>query len=80
MELDGRVLAAIVGMALVTYATRAGGFWLLGRVRLSRQVDAWLRQVPGAVLATVLVTARTGNVLFGMATGVGAVVVLRRLV
>ncbi len=84
-------------MALVTYATRAGGFWMMSLVTPSPRIEAWLRQIPGAVmvslvaptvlasslaetlaaLATVLVAARTKNVLLAMVVGVAAVWVLR---
>jgi uncharacterized membrane protein len=90
-------LAAILGMALVTYATRAGGLWLMSRVHTSSRVEAWLGHIPGtvlasiiaplafsggardlvALLATVLVAARGGNMLLAMAAGVGSVWLLR---
>jgi uncharacterized membrane protein len=41
-------------MALVTYVTRAGGFWLMGLVTPSPRVQAWLRQIPGAVLVAII--------------------------
>lgn len=41
-------------MALVTYATRAGGFWLMGLVTPSPRVEAWLKQIPGAVLVAII--------------------------
>lgn len=92
----GAPYVTILGMALVTYATRAGGLWLMGRVPPSPRLDAWLRRLPGAILAaivapaalaggpvtalatlaTMLVMARTGNLLLAMAVGVGLVVVL----
>jgi len=95
----GDTLAAILGMALVTYATRAGGLWLMSRVTPSPRVDAWLRQIPGAVLvaivapaalasgpagvlavlATILIAARTGNVLLALGVGVGMVWALRHV-
>ena len=72
MELDGRVLAAIVGMALVTYATRAGGFWLMCRIPLSRRTQAFLRNLPGAVLmslvAPAILTGGTAGALGASAT------------
>ncbi len=90
-------LITILGMALVTYATRAGGFWMMSLVTPSPRIEAWLRQIPGAVmvslvaptvlasslaetlaaLVTVLVAARTKNVLLAMVVGVAAVWVLR---
>jgi uncharacterized membrane protein len=47
-------LLTILGMALVTYATRAGGFWLMGLVTPSPRVEAWLKQIPGAVLVALI--------------------------
>lgn len=90
---------AIVGMAVVTYATRAGGLVLLSRMDLPERAQGGLRYVPGAILvsivapavldggpagalaalATVLVAARTGNLLVAMVAGVGTVLGLRVL-
>ncbi len=47
-------LITILGMAFVTYVTRAGGFWLMGLVTPSPRVEAWLRQIPGAVLVAII--------------------------
>jgi uncharacterized membrane protein len=44
-------------MALVTYATRAGGFWLMGLVTPTPRIEAWLRQIPGAVLVAIIAPA-----------------------
>jgi uncharacterized membrane protein len=93
-------MLTILGMALVTYATRASGLWLMGRVRPSPRVEKWLRHIPGtvlisivapivaasgpaellAVLATVVVGVRTGNVLLTMLIGVGVVWAMRNLI
>ena len=51
------VLLTILGMALVTYATRSGGLWLLGRVTPSSGVERWLRQIPGAILVSLVAPA-----------------------
>lgn len=96
---SGRAYLAIVAMALVTYATRAGGLWLMGRLPPSPRLERWLARLPGAILAAIvapaalaggittalaalasmLVMARTGNVLVAMVVGVGLVVGLRAL-
>ena len=93
-------MLTILGMALVTYATRASGLWLMGRVRPSPRVEKWLRHIPGtvlisivapivaasgpaellAVLATVVVGVRTGNVLLTMLIGVGVVWAVRNFI
>lgn len=47
-------LLAILGMALAAYATRAGGLWLMGFVKLSPRIEAWLRRLPGAVMVALI--------------------------
>ena len=42
-----QAIAAICGMALVTYATRVGGIWLMVRVSPTPRVAALLRAFPG---------------------------------
>jgi uncharacterized membrane protein len=54
MQSETLTLLTILGMALVTYATRAGGFWLMGLVTPSPRIEAWLRQIPGAVLVAII--------------------------
>jgi len=54
MQNEPLALLTILGMALVTYATRAGGFWLMGLVTPSPRVEAWLKQIPGAVLVAII--------------------------
>ena len=54
MEISAVSLVAIVGMALVTYATRAGGLWIMGRVTTSARIEAWLRHIPGSVLISLV--------------------------
>jgi uncharacterized membrane protein len=52
--MDAASLAAILGMAGVTYACRAGGLWLARRFRPTPFVQAWLAQLPGAVFAALV--------------------------
>jgi branched chain amino acid efflux pump len=54
MQNETLTLVTILGMALVTYATRAGGFWLMGLVTPSPRIEAWLRQIPGTVLVAIV--------------------------
>jgi uncharacterized membrane protein len=73
MEINPQILLLILGMGLVTYATRAGGIWLLGRVKLSRRVELGLKNVPGAIfvslIAPVVLTAGIAEAVAGVATG-----------
>jgi uncharacterized membrane protein len=47
-------LFAILSMGAVTYATRAGGFWLASRLRPGPFFRAWLEHLPGAVFAALV--------------------------
>lgn len=75
MGIDGRAAVAIVGMALVTYATRAGGLWLMARVPPSPRVARWLRQVPGATLAAIVTPAAVANGVAGVVAALTALAV-----
>jgi branched chain amino acid efflux pump len=57
LNLDPLTLLAIAGMALVTYATRLGGWFAIRRMVLSGRARAALDAVPGAVLAAVITPA-----------------------
>lgn len=74
MRADVATLAAILGMALATFAARAGGLWLTSHLTPSPRVAAGLGHAPGAVLAAILAPALlAGGVQAG---GAGAVTVL----
>jgi uncharacterized membrane protein len=47
-------LFAILAMGVVTYATRAGGFWLASRLRPDPFLRAWLEHLPGAVFTALV--------------------------
>jgi uncharacterized membrane protein len=51
------VVAAIAGMAVLSFACRAVGFWAMGFVPLTPRVRAWLSSVPIAVMTAILVSA-----------------------
>ena len=44
----------ILVMALVTYATRAGGIWLMQTLPKRRFLVAWLRHLPGPILVAMV--------------------------
>jgi branched-subunit amino acid transport protein len=50
-------LIAILGMAAVTFAIRAGGLLLANRLPTTGFVASWMRHVPGAVLAALVAPA-----------------------
>ena len=54
---DEPVLVAILGMALVTYLSRAGGVLLMGIVPVTPRVEAFLRYLSSSVLVALVVPA-----------------------
>jgi uncharacterized membrane protein len=70
MELRPDVLLAILGMAVVTYACRAGGYAILRSVRPPAFVDAMLRHLPGALFVAYVAPPLVGG---GPAFWIGAV-------
>ncbi|MDB5539454.1 MAG: hypothetical protein JWQ89_1181 [Devosia sp.] len=47
-------LLAILGMAAVTYAIRAGGLLLANRLPATGFAASWMKHLPGAVLAALI--------------------------
>ena len=74
------VAAAIAVMAVATYAMRAGGFWLMGKVQPSARLRRMLDALPGSVVvATVLpIIAREGLVAVVAIAAAGTMMLLRR--
>jgi uncharacterized membrane protein len=69
---------AIILMALATYATRAGGLWLASRFDLSERAGAWLDQIPGAILVSLVApTVLTGGIAEALAALAVVIVALR---
>ena len=65
-------LLAIVLMGAVTYASRAGGFWLARRLAPGPFLRAWLEHLPGAVFAALVAPMVIGAGPAGwIAAGVG---------
>ncbi|MBK8084012.1 MAG: AzlD domain-containing protein [Devosia sp.] len=54
-------LLAIVGMAAVTYAIRAGGYLLATRLPETGFIASWMKHLPGAVLAALVAHAITAG-------------------
>ncbi len=78
MTLDPLTLAAILGMALATYATRLAGWMLVRRVVLRGRAKAALEAVPGAVLMAVIAPmALATGPAETIATAITAVAALR---
>ncbi len=76
MEINLIPFVTILGMAAATYATRVGGLWLMGQVRPTRRVEAWLGHIPGAILIAIVAPAIVEGglpaALAALATGLAA--------
>lgn len=79
--MDAIVLTAIFGMGLATYATRAGGFWLMSHVTLSHRLERFLRNSAGGVLIAIVVAAAMkgdAGMWAGLAVTVGVMLVAHK--
>lgn len=54
MTLDTSTLMTILGMAVITYATRVGGLLLAGRLTLSGRARTAFEAIPAAVLVALI--------------------------
>ena len=54
-------VAAILGMAAVTYATRLAGPMLLARVTIGPRGEAFLKALPGAILVSLIAPSVLGG-------------------
>lgn len=65
-------LIAIAGMALVSFAVKAGGLLLANRLPRHGFAASWLKHIPGAVLASLvapaLVTGTPAEAIAAVAT------------
>jgi uncharacterized membrane protein len=78
--IDGRVVAAILAMAVATYLSRAGGFWLMGHVRITPRVRRMLDALPGALVAALVVplAVRSGPAaMLALAAAAGVMIASR---
>lgn len=73
MRLDWSNLAAIIGMALATYACRGGGYWVFRQVRPTPLVRAVLAFIPGTLFVSYVTPALVAG---GPGQLVGAAVTL----
>lgn len=53
-NLDSLAVITILGMAIATYATRIGGYWILGQVEVTERFHAWLGYIPAAVFVSLI--------------------------
>jgi uncharacterized membrane protein len=73
MQTSPEAIFAILGMALATIAIKAGGLLLADRLPRDGFAAAWLKHIPGAVLAALVapavVSGSVAEVIAALATG-----------
>jgi uncharacterized membrane protein len=73
MQTSPEAIFAILGMALATIAIKAGGLLLADRLPRDGFAAAWLKHIPGAVLAALVapavVSGSVAEVVAALATG-----------
>lgn len=81
LRVDFLALLAILGMAVGTYATRIGGFWLMGYVRITPRVERFLRHMAGGVLVSIVTAAAMNGdktMWAGLGIAIAVMLLLRR--
>ena len=77
MTMHPTALVAILLMAIVTYACRAGGYWMMGRVTISPRVEAGLQYLPGAVLISLVAPAMAEEGIPGVMAVIATAIAMR---
>lgn len=77
MTMHPGAFVAIVLMAFVTYACRAGGYWLMGRVQISPRIEAGLAYLPGAVLTSLVVPVMVAEGISGVCAVAATAAIMR---
>ncbi len=63
----------VLGMVLVTYALRAGGYWVMGRLPITARMRRGLEALPGAIIvSTILPIVLKGGLAVGLCLVVAA--------
>lgn len=76
--IENSVLLTIIGIALATFVTKAGGYWLIQRVDVSRRIEAGLTILPGAILISLIAPRLVhGGIAEWISAGVVFVIAVR---
>ena len=70
--MKAEALLAIFGMAVVTYACRFGGFWMMNHSKSIKGLERMLKHTPGSIISAVVAPAALLN---GFDDGIAAVIV-----
>ncbi|MCK9918782.1 AzlD domain-containing protein [Microbacteriaceae bacterium K1510] len=65
-------VAIVAAMALAVYLTRAGGYWLIGRVPIGPRLSRMLEALPGAIIAATVAPLLAHGGVSGLAAALAA--------
>ncbi|MES0880278.1 AzlD family protein [Roseibium sp. SCP14] len=75
---DTMFILVVLGMTAVTYALRAGGYWVMGKVPITPRVRRGLEALPGAIIvSTILPIILQGGLAVGLCLIVAAAAQIR---
>lgn len=72
----GQALIVVLVLALVTYGTRIGGFWIMRFMPVTPAMEAFLRYLSGSVLVAILAPAVIEGAIPAMAAALAAALVM----
>lgn len=75
---DLESLVVILAMALLTFGTRIGGFWIMSVMPVTPAIEAFLRYLSGSVLVAILAPAVLRGGVPAVAAVIAAVLVMVR--
>lgn len=75
MQISPEAFWVILGMAVVTYATRVGGLWIVQRFTLSEKVKIWSEYIPGTVLVSIVAPNIVGGGLPEVVAAIATILV-----
>ena len=52
--IEPATVGVVLAMAVVTYATKAGGLWLVGRLELAERTEIALEVLPGVIVVSIV--------------------------
>lgn len=76
-DLSLTALAVVLAMSGVTYATKAGGFWILNRIELSESARDALDVLPGGIIVAFLTVRLLNGGAIEWVAGLAVLVVAR---
>ena len=72
-------LAVLAAMTVAVYVSRAGGYWLIGRITIGRRLRKMLDALPGAIIAATIAPLLAHGGVSALAAVAASLVVMMML-